>query len=295
MSTRTRSTTGFVADLDPDGHLQWPLLQPNGRRAYDSTNRVVQSVLQALAERGPIEDKSGRATLVLHKHAGKRDALVRKMKPNVFTMRLHDMEAVGLITRDVYGKRTRSIALAIDPDTFPTAWTPEPTNGDAAPVTQPLDAAPPPAVVEDTAPIAVLPMPSASDDINYDALAAALLARCIDAATRNGEDTAEEVDRHSYLAAQLVNAHSLRDKAQQRVRALEQDVEILRGRVMAMKVERDEEKRLREGVEANLSAVVKQLQQNGAAAYQLDDHQRRALSRLISEIPRSPHTVRNVG
>lgn len=298
--------TGFVIALDEDGRMEWPLRQANGKRSYDVTNDAVRVTLQTLAERGPIEDKSGRATLVLHKRASRRSKHIRQLAMNAYTMKLKDMEDHGLITREVRGKRTRSIALAIDPDTFPAEWAADdPRSAYRAAVEA---AAPEREHVEDTAPpespppesppvpeVIVLDTSPANDDINYDALAAALLAQCIDAATRNGQDGEQDRDRHSYLSAQLVNAHTQLEKAQQRVRALEQDVEVLRGRVMSMRVDRDEEKRLREGVEANLSRVVQQLRANGSAAFQLDDHQRRALSKLISEIPVSPHTQRNVG
>jgi hypothetical protein len=306
----TRTPNGFTIGLDADGHLQWPLYQSNGKRAYDSTNHVVQATLQTLADRGPVEDKSGRASLELHKRAGKRDNVVRKMQPNVFTMRLQDMEIAGLIEREVVGKRTRRIALAIDTDAFPACWTPD-TNGAAATngtATEPEredtppDVQPLPPADEPVPDVIVLPGDTEPlGDVNYDLLAASLLAQVIEASMRAAEsgmtaDDAERVarDRYHFLSVQLTNAEHDRDKARHRIDVLERDLELMRGRVMSMRVERDEERRLREAADENVKRVLAELRNNGHAGYQLDDHQRRALVKMISEVPRSPHTVRNV-
>lgn len=111
----------------PDEY-EWPAGTTTQRR------RQVAAVLWALREDGPFKDESGRATGQLLE-ALKRRRVV--MEPHTLPPLLRDLERggryayddLGYIEREMTGKRTRFIGLAVDPDDIPFPACPWPTEG----------------------------------------------------------------------------------------------------------------------------------------------------------------------
>src|SRR4051794_12642390 len=99
----------FVIDLTNDGHLVWPPRPINGAGKLARTSvDLWQLILMTLATEGPVEDRFGLAGSELANRVGWEHG------QGAFTAHVASMEQAGLIQREVRGRRTFRVSLAID-------------------------------------------------------------------------------------------------------------------------------------------------------------------------------------
>lgn len=214
-----------------------------------------------LSAYGPVEDRDGRATAVL------KDAVGYSGTSLGFVQLISSMEKAGLIIREVRGKRTYRIAAAVDGQaTVVPAVHAQPAAVDGGPGEIDLRAE------SDGDASAVL-----GADIDYDQLAAALLAqvtRAITSRTESGQPIASARRRLDQLSAR--NAELERETARARA---ERD---------AVAAERDELRTQLDAASHNLSLLTERLGTPrkplpGAAADKLGSEERALLYRLSEQ------------
>lgn len=181
--------------------------------------RLRLAVLETLSEHGgAISDKSGRATSILvdELHQRGQDTTGQSLAGTLLSM-----EELGMLTRDIKGKRTFAIKLIAEPEPpkEPEPYSPEVQE----PVPEPLDLA---------------EQARVPDDLNYPVLAVALLEAVTDVLSRP-----EPEDMKVRLGQTLEENTRLRDKlraAQDTLRAVEAERDGLRQRkqVLEANIER---------------------------------------------------------
>jgi hypothetical protein len=300
----------YAVDVDDNGRITWPPLHVDtGKRMTTDSQDVWRKSLTVLGKRGPITDKSGLASTILAKR------IRWKHTPSAFSMHLNNMVDAGLITREVRGRRTFNLALAIDAESLPEDWLP--TEETDAPAAVSLDATE--AVSEPITPaetngtgdasvdgvVDVLVMPPADPDewlravndnggVDYSLLATALLERVVEVVTHDTGNEDDTYDRATVLSVQLTHANNQAEKLRHRINVLERELAIGAGRLKSYRIELAEERRLHAGTEANLKHVldgVRRFDANG----KMDADKRNALDKLIREVPISAATQRNIG
>ena len=162
----------------------------------------------------PVEDDSGRATVILAERSGYAGT------PSGLTQLLKSMEDDGLIERVVRGKRTYAIRLAITQ-------------------IKEIEVAPREVFLGRPAPAAETPKPAPrlEDPLDYDALAGRLLERVIAAATAPDRMQADLKSMSARLSSVLEDNDRLRSKlavAETEVRARKVEIDGLRQRLVMM-------------------------------------------------------------
>lgn len=159
----------------------------------------------------PIEDRSGRATIVLAERSGYIGS------PKGLVQLLKSMEADGVIEREVHGKRTYAIRLA------------KPIPMEPSEVVESMESAAPVSTPERA--------PRLEDPIDWDALAARLLERVIAAAIAPDRMQADFRSMSARLSTVLEDNGRLRSKlaiAENEIQARKVEVDGLRQRLVMM-------------------------------------------------------------
>lgn len=308
----------YSVDVDDSGHMTWPPVHAeSGKRLMESSQENWQRALTILATKGPLHDKSGLASNRLAKH------MRWKMSSGALSNLVNAMVDAGLVTRESRGRRTFSIALAIDPEQLPIGWLPTAngTSRDAAqdhgaPETHDTDATSAVEATEDTrrplapaetnghgdvdvvdvaAPDSDAWMAAMMDNggVDYSLLATALLERVVDVVTHHDENNEDTYDRATVLSVQLTHANNVADKLRNRINNLERELAVGAGVAKSLRIQLAEERRLHAGTEANLQRVMDLARKFNPNAGMDEDH-RNALAKLLREVPISPDTQRNV-
>jgi hypothetical protein len=304
----------YTIDVTEDGHLAWPphRVEYPHQRLMKTTEPHWRKTLVVLAK-GPVIDKSGLATA----------KLAKKIKwPHgqpAMSMMLATMEDTGLVSREINGKRTMSIAIAVDVEALPPEWFPS-SNGHHAPdgTDQATETDGTPATVASNAPEAeattdapermpdaprgLVAVPeidplewhtaqTANDGVDYSLLAAALLERVVELATGAATADPDSYDRGVVLSVQLTHANNQAEKLRKRITVLEKELAVSAGLVKSYRVQFSEEQRQHRGTEANLRSVLQTVRKLDANQI-LDEDKRTALAKMLREIPLSPDTQR---
>jgi hypothetical protein len=264
-----------------DGSLPWPPKPLTGGPVHQATLDQYAAVAWTLARLGgDVENTSGLISA---------DLLAAVPNPSLFhgvstnlSARLNELRELGLVEVERRGRRTFRAALMVEthelpmPDPCPA---PEPEAVDTPQTTS----APPPilgaAAPPEPTPVEAMLANLFGDTNAAHLVAVALLDEVLDRyAGKSGPEAPVRAQR-DHLARELADT-------KRELRRAHAEVETLTGRLKSRTVERDEERRLREGAEANIATVLGAVREYQARANgSLGEENRKLLERMMRTVP----------
>ncbi|MDA8076719.1 MAG: hypothetical protein M0Z40_16125 [Actinomycetota bacterium] len=233
-----------------------------------------QDIVDFLSANGSISDPHGRATAALKRAVGYGG------NDSAFIQLVSAMARDGEIDRVVRGRRTYELRLPI------------PAPGSVSPAASPASGSVSPAPVPASAPALAAPAehPGASEDIDYDELAAALLAR-VTQVISDSEHGSSSVGWTKRRMERLETRNAVAERELARAKA----------ELRAVEAQRDELKSRLEAAEHNLSVLSERHHSSAAqasanrAARRLGTEDRDLLQRLTGQHRQKEHRSERTG